>query len=309
MHISRIDLNLFVVFEAIYTEGSITRAAEVLHLTQPAVSHALSRLRETLGDDLFVRSSRGMRPTPFAKQLIGTVRQSLGQLQRGLQQSHEFQPDQLNTTFRLYLRDLFEVLLLPELIASSKSQAPNVIFNCLRVPREQIQHDLASGRIDLAVDVLMSHDSDIKHEKLSGDRLVCLMRNQHPLLQTEWGLAEMLNWPHILVSSREHGPGFEDIQLSRHGLERQIGLRVPQYFGAALVLCRSNMLLCAPEQLARLLTVNLPLACRPFPITLSEFEVYLYWHHSVDQEPAHQWLRQLVKQTCFNEDQKVRETP
>ncbi|WLQ13468.1 LysR family transcriptional regulator [Hahella aquimaris] len=296
MHINRIDLNLFVVFDAIYSEGGITRASEVLHLTQPAVSHALNRLREALGDELFIRSSRGMTPTPYAHQLIGTVRQALNQLQRGLQQGQEFAPAQLETSFRLCVRDLFDVLLLPALIKNCRAIAPKVVFNCLRTPREQILHDLASGRIDLAADVLISHDDSICHEKLFEDRLSCLLRKDHPALADEWNLAEMLRWPHVQVSSREHGPGYEDIQLSRHGLQRKLGLRTPNFYGAALTAANSDLILCAPEQVARRLTQTIPLQVMPFPLTLPPLETYLYWHRSTDREPAHIWLREQTQE-------------
>ncbi len=294
MHISRIDLNLFVVFDAIYSEGSITRAAEVLHLTQPAVSHALGRLREVLSDELFIRSARGMRPTPYADQLIGTVRQSLNQLQRGLQQSVEFSPSRLNTQFRLNIRDMFEVLMMPELIRRCRRHAPDVTFSCVRVPREQLIHDLASGRVDLAAEILLNHDESIVHQKVSEDRLVCLLRAEHPALEKDWTLAEMLHWPHVLVSAREHGPGYEDVQLSRHGLQRKIGLRTPHFFAAALVVAQSDLLFCAPERFANILSRQLGLVIKPFPMTLAPLELYLYWHHSMDQEPAHRWLREQV---------------
>ncbi|OZG74562.1 LysR family transcriptional regulator [Hahella sp. CCB-MM4] len=300
MHISRIDLNLFVVFEAIYSEGSITRAAEVLHLTQPAVSHALGRLREVLSDDLFIRTAKGMRPTPYADQLIGTVRQSLNQLQRGLQQSVEFSPERLNTQFRLSVRDMFEALLLPELIRNCRHAAPEVTFSCTRVPREQLLHDLASGRVDVAADILLGHDESIVHEKLSQDHQVCLLRKEHPALNRDWSLAEMLKWPHALVSSREHGPGYEDVQLSRHGLQRKIGLRTPHFFSAALVVAQSDLVLCAPQRFAEILHRRLGLVIKPFPMTLAPLELYLYWHHSLDQEPAHRWLREQVKQAMGN---------
>ncbi|WP_020407371.1 LysR family transcriptional regulator [Hahella ganghwensis] len=300
MHVSRIDLNLFIVFEAIYSEGSITRAAEVLHLTQPAISHALARLRDVLSDDLFIRTARGMRPTPYADQLIGTVRQSLNHLQRGLQQSVEFTPGRLNTQFRLSIRDMFEALLLPELIRRCRHDAPEVTFSCVRVPREQLVHDLASGRVDVAADILLSHDDSIVHEKLSEDHLVCLLRKGHPASEREWTLGEMLKWPHALVSSREHGPGYEDVQLSRHGLQRKIGLRTPHFFGAALVVAQSDLVLCAPQRFAEILRRRLGLEVRPFPMTLGALELYLYWHHSMDQEPAHRWLREQVKQAMGN---------
>lgn len=292
MHIGKFDLNLLVVFDAIYSEGSITRAAEVLHLTQPAVSHALSRLRESVDDELFIRTARGMRPTPYASALIGPVRQALAQLQRGLYQGKTFQPRELATTFRLSVRELFEAFLLPDLIQSSLTQAPNITYNCLRVPREQIFHELASGRVDLAVDVLSNADDNIYQRPLLEDQLVCLLRPQHPALGKTWNLSEMLAWPHAMVSSREHGPGFEDLQLSRHGLQRKIGLRTSHFFSAALVIAQTDLILCAPARFAHLLRERFGLSVKAMPITLPKLELYLYWHQNTHLDPAHRWLRQ-----------------
>ena len=293
-NISRLDLNLFPVFEAIYREGNLSRAAEVLHLTQPAVSHALARLRDALDDPLFVRRGRNMVPTPRARQLIGPVRQALTTLHTGVEQSRHFDPGRLQRTFRISLRDLFEVMVLPHLMQRLREQAPGVTLSVVRTPRQQIEHDLATGRVDFAADAWFNPGSAIAHVPISDDRLVCLMRPGHPALSGEWSLGTMLRWPHVLVSSREQGGGYEDVQLARHGLSRTVALRTPHYFSAALVVAQSELMLCAPARFARLLRRAVALDERPFPLTLPPLEVFLYWHRLHDTDPAHQWLREQI---------------
>ncbi len=296
VNISRVDLNLFLVFEAIYREGSITAAAEVLHLTQPAVSHALGRLRQALGDELFQRSSRGVKPTPVANQLIAPVRLALSQLQQGIQASQVFDPRHLTQNFRLSLRDMMEAMLMPRLVAASQDDAPEITFNCLSVSRENIVHDLSSGRIDLAADAWITHDESVIHQRILEDVLVCLLREGHPALDEEWSLHNLLKWSHIQVSSREHGQGLEDLLLARHGLRRRIGVRSAHYFGAAQMACQSNLLLCVPSTFARFLVGHLPLLMRPFPISTARLDYYLYWHRDQAHSPALAWLRNLILQ-------------
>jgi DNA-binding transcriptional LysR family regulator len=295
-NISRIDLNLFQVFEAIYREGSITAAAEVLHLTQPAVSHALGRLRTSLGDELFQRSSRGVKPTAVSNQLIGPVRLALAQLQQGIQASQVFDPGQLNQNFRLSLRDMMEAMLMPKLVASCQTDAPGTTFNCLSVSRENIVHDLSSGRIDLAADAWIPHDESVIHVRILEDSLVCLMRENHPALQEEWSLHNLLKWSHIQVSSREHGQGLEDVLLARHGLKRKIGVRSAHYFGSAQMASQSNLLLCVPSSFGQYLTSHFPLVARPFPMTTSKLDYYIYWHRDQEHSPSLAWLREKLFQ-------------
>ncbi|MBK8970908.1 MAG: LysR family transcriptional regulator [Hahellaceae bacterium] len=295
-NISRIDLNLFPVFEAIYREGSITAAAEVLHLTQPAVSHALGRLRSTIGDELFQRTSRGVKPTAVANQLITPVRQALTQLQQGLQNAQTFNASQLAKNFRLSLRDMMEALLMPSLVASCQKDAPEVTFNCLSVSRENIVHDLSSGRIDLAADAWIPHDDSVIHKRILEDHLVCLMRVDHPLQQEEWDLHQMLKWPHIQVSSRENGQGLEDVLLARHGLKRKIGVRSAHYFGSAQMASQSNLLMCVPSSFGQFLVAHHPLVIKPFPLTTASLDYYLYWHRDQEHSPPLAWLRDKVFQ-------------
>src|SRR5690606_1221792 len=146
---------------------------QVLHLTQPAVSHALARLRDSLQDELFVRSQRGMTPTPLAQQIIGPVRASLQGLQIAVQENREFDPRRLEKTFRLSLRDIVEVMRLPRLTREMKRRAPRGGSNCSRVARGDLEHARASGQLHLAAEVRPSPEHNIWPEKLKGYRLVC----------------------------------------------------------------------------------------------------------------------------------------
>ncbi len=293
----RLDLNLFPVFEAIYREGSITAAADALHLTQPAVSHALARLRTALDDELFQRSRRGVRPTAMANQLIGPVRLALAQLQQGVDTSRHFEPGRLQETFRLSLRDMMEALLMPPLVQRCQAEAPEVRFNCLSISREKLVHELASGRIDLAADAWVAHDDSVIHEKVLEDDLVCLLRSEHPALSEAWDMQALLAWPHIQVSSREQGLGLEDQILARRGLRRRVQVRSAHYFSAAMMVASSDLLLSLPRSFALPISRELGLVMRPFPEASARLEYFLYWHRDQDSSPALAWLKQNLLQT------------
>jgi DNA-binding transcriptional LysR family regulator len=298
MHIGRTDLNLFLVFDAIYTEGSITRAAEVLNLTQPAVSHALARLREMLNDELFVRTrardGRSMVPTPAAHALVGPVRESLRGLTDAVQGAHGFDPAASTRTFRVSLGDIFEALVLPPLVARIAVEAPGVELVNVRVARGEIAGELAAGRLDLTVDVLSRIDERLRVARIASDDHVCLLAADHPLARADWSLDDYLAQGHILASSRATGPGFIDVELARRGHRRRIVLRCQHYFAAALVAARTQLVLTVPRALAGTLQVLPGLVARPFPATLNPLEAWVYWHASRERDPASRWLRGMM---------------
>lgn len=296
MHIGKTDLNLFLVFDAIYAEGSITRAAETLNLTQPAVSHALGRLRELLNDELFTRG-RGavtMVPTPVAHQLIGPVRQSLKVLGDAVQGTRAFDPATASRRFRLNLGDIFEALMLPGLMARLQQDAPGVELVNMRHARDDIPVELAAGRLDLAVDVLHRVDDSLRMQRIARDQHVCLVAATHPLAGGTLDIDAYLAAGHILASSRTRGPGFVDVELARRGLSRRIVLRCQHYLPAALTAAGTSLVLTVPQALAQMLVRLAPLVEKPFPLTLNPMEAYLYWHASREQDPANRWLRELL---------------
>lgn len=290
--LARMDLNLFVVFDCIYQEGSLTRAAERLHISQPAVSHALARLREHCNDPLFERQGKGVLPTPLAKAMIEPVRQALAQLETTLLPSPSFDPALATRVFSLGARDMMESTTLPKLMAMLERSAPLVQLRTLRVPRKELSHALLAGKIDLAADVLVPVNQEIEHEKIASEKLVVALRHDHPLLQQSWDEQRYLSARHVQVSSRVEGMGIEDFALARTGVMRTVALRCQNYHAAVAVVQHTDMLLTLPENFARALS---GIELRSFPFALEPIELYLYWPRKAASDLGLQWLRAQIK--------------
>ncbi|UZE97155.1 LysR family transcriptional regulator [Alkalimarinus alittae] len=290
----RIDLNLFIVFDAIYTEGNLTRAASVLNLTQPAVSHSLARLRDHFDDPLFVRQSNKMLPTAVAKNVISDVREALHQLQVALQQSRQFDPSTAQKRYAISVHDSLEASYLPYLMEHINKEAPSVDLTSTRVRRSELENKLASGDIDFAIDILLPVSDNICHTQLENDQLVVVAAKNHPALSNTLDLDHYLEQKHVLVSSRVSGPGMEDFELGRLGVQRQVGLRCQHFFSACRVVESSNMLLTMPETAAKMFSKVLDIALYSLPVELPGIDVHLYWHVNVDKDPANRWLRNKI---------------
>jgi DNA-binding transcriptional LysR family regulator len=298
VHLHRIDLNLLVVLDAIFSEGGITKAGEKLHLTQPAISHALGRLRELFGDPLFIREGRRMVPTPLARSLMQPVRRALHSLEVTLNESQRFDPATTQRHFHIAIRDVLEAMVLPPLLARVEAEAPSVDISAIRVDRRSFESELAAGSLDAVLDVLLPMSEDIRHQRISVDRLVVVARRHHPATQKKaFDLAAYLRAQHVLVSSRRSGPGLEDVELNRQGLKRRIRLRCQHYFAACHVVAESDLLLTMPERYARLANRQFDNQILPFPMQMPSMDAYLYWHVSVDNEPASRWLREQLVAT------------
>ena len=294
MHISRIDLNLFVVFEAIYTEASVSGAARQLNLSQPAISHALGRLRLLLDDPLFARQGHAMVPTPLARSMIEAVRASLRALQVTLNKQDRFDPASSAKQFTLALRDVLETTVLAPLMARVCTSAPRVDVAAVQVERRDLESELAAGTLDCAIDVLLPLASQIRRTRIGGDKYVVLARRGHPLLQGGLDLERYLQQGHVLASSRRHGPGLEDFELSRLGLQRRVRLRCQHYLAACRVVSQSDLVLTMPEAYARLINGQFDNQILPFPLEMPPLDIYLYWHEDVDNDPANAWLREQI---------------
>jgi DNA-binding transcriptional LysR family regulator len=294
VHIHRVDLNLLVVLDAIYTEGGITKAAHKLHLTQPAVSHALGRLRALFNDELFVREGRAMVPTPLARNLIEPVRRSLRGLEVMFNEMERFDPATTRKQFNLGLRDVLESTVLPPLVRAAVAEAPGVDIAAMQVERRDLESELSAGTLDAALDVLLPLSEDFHRQRVTADRMVVLARSGHPAVRGHMDLDTYLAQDHVLVSSRRAGPGLEDVELSRLGLQRRVRLRCQHYFAACRVVSQTDLLLTMPEHYARTANLQFGNQVLAFPLQPPVLDVYLYWHANVDNEPANRWLRQHV---------------
>ena len=294
MHISRVDLNLFIVFEAIYAEGSVTRASLKLNLTQPAISHALGRLRVMFDDPLFVRQGHLMVSTPLSRSIIEPVRQSLRGFEVTLNKLNRFDPATTEKEFTLALRDVLESTVLPPLMVALEQAAPQAKVAAVQVDRRELESELQAGTLDCAIDVLLPLSPEIRHVRILADRTLVVARRGHPRLQGGITLDAYLEEEHILASSRRKGPGIEDFELSRLGLQRKIRLRCQHYFAACRVVSQTDLILTMPERYARVANQQFDNQLLALPLEMPAWDVYLYWHANVEDDPANKWLRERL---------------
>jgi len=291
--ISRVDLNLFVVFDVIYREGNLTRASEALNLSQPAVSHALGRLRDRFDDPLFERSGKQMVPTPLAKAIIERVRIALGNLESTLSEGLAFDPATADRTFTIAMRDVLEANALPEIAAKLQSAAPNIKIRSVRLPRRDLESALVRGNIDFAADVLLPVSDQLGHSMLGRESLSVMLRKGHPLA-SDLSLENYLAAKHIQVSSRPEGLGIEDVGLSRLGKARDIAMRCQHFYAAAKVIEQTDWLLTLPSSYAQALSETFDIQVLPIPYEAEPLEVHLYWHKKAEQDPALIWCKEQI---------------
>jgi DNA-binding transcriptional LysR family regulator len=294
VHVSQLDLNLFVVFEAIFSTAGITRASERLHLTQPAVSHALARLRETFGDPLFVRRGRAVAPTPLARKMIEPVRRALREFEASVAKVDSFDPARMRKRFVIGMRDVHEATLLPELLRSISDTAPLVDLSSVRVNRRDLEAELASGTIDVAIDVSLPLSDDIRRTQLTTGRFVVLARRNHPRVRRVLDLKTYLAQEHIMVSSRRRGQSAEEFELNRHDLRRRVRLRCQSYFAACRTVSQTDLLLTLAEHYARIANAIFRNQMLAFPLRMPIFDGQLYWHDNADGDAANAWLRRQL---------------
>ncbi len=291
VHVSRIDLNLFAVFDAIYSEGGVTRAAQKLNLTQPAISHALARLRDMFGDPLFQRQGQGLVPTTVARNVIEPVRRALRALEATLHETSHFDPGSTVRHFTIGMRDILEATVLPTLAAHLGTASPGIGLSSHRFDRRALESGLAAGTIDVAMDILLPVSDAVRRQQIEADRLVVMARRDHPEVGETLDLATYLEQDHVLVTSRRRGPGIEDVELGRRGLARRTRLRCQHYFAACRVVAESDLILTMPGRYARLLNRHFGNQILPLPLENQSLDLFMYWHETVDTDPANRWLR------------------
>lgn len=292
---SRLDLNLFRVFEAVHEHGGISGAARQLHLSQPAVSHALARLRRIWGDPLFVRQGNRMVPTELTRRVIKEVRAHLRGLQDCLAQAETFDPRTLDITLRLGMRDVMEAITLPPLMAHLADTAPGVRLASVRVPRADLERLLTLGEVDLVIDRQRRVAGRIMGAHLADEALAVVARQGHPALKDGIDVSAYFQQGHVMVSMQPDQA--DPLQAVWAGLglpERRITLRCQHYFAAAHVVAASDALLTLPRTYAERLCESLPVVLLDLPVAVPPLGIWMYWHADRDGDPVHRWMRDSV---------------
>ncbi|PWW30123.1 LysR family transcriptional regulator [Chromohalobacter israelensis] len=227
--LSEIDLNLLVVFDLLYQEQNTQRVALRLGITQPAVSHALKRLRTLLGDELFERTSRGLMPTPLASNLYPFIAEALVQLQETLNRPEDFEPEVSERTFNIAMTDIGEIVFLPRLLKHLAHKAPGISLSTVRSQNEDLKREMEDGSTDLAIGLIPQLGAGFYQQRLFMQRYVCLMRQDHPLAGSNFGFDDFMAAKHAVVVAKGTGHSIVEEQLSRAGIDRPVRLELPHF--------------------------------------------------------------------------------
>ena len=294
-NLSQLDLNLLVAFDALLAEGSVTRAAERVGVSQPSMSHALGRLRKLLKDELFIRAPDGVRPTPRALALAAPIRVALSAIQETVLQERGFDPAEAERTFLLGMPDSVEVALLPRLLAHLEAEAPKVRVRVHAIDRFAVLEQLDRDRLHLGISGLFTEGTvHHKRRRLYATNYLCLYDPARLPLEPPLTLEDYVAVPHVLGSLRGDAHGVVDDALAPLGLRRTIAVTTPHFAAVPFVLKGARLLSTVPQPAARIFAERFGLATSPVPVGLPDFDVSMLWHASYDHDPAHRWLRGTV---------------
>ena len=294
MELHELDLNLLVVFNQLLVERRVSKVADNLGVSQPAVSNSLAKLRKLLGDELFLRTPKGMEPTPYADQLAESVSYALSMIHSGVNQRSSFEPSNAQRAITIGMTDIGEIYFLPALIERLRRDAPGVTLSTVRNTTVNVRDELEAGKVDIAMGLLPQLKAGFFQRRLFMQSYVCLMRRGHRLDKRKISLVEFCAAEHLVVVSAGTGHGKVDELLQRSGIERTVRLTVPHYVSVGHILQGSDLIATVPERLADRLLGPFGLAKVPHPAKLPEIAINVFWHAKYHRSPANRWLRAVL---------------
>lgn len=291
-----VDFRLLLAFEALIAERHVSRAAAAVGLSQPAMSHALARLRQQFHDPLLARTSTGFEPTPKALELIEPVREAIRQVNRLFSAGSTFDPTTASESFTMRMGDMNEVLFLPSLLHELEKRAPNITVTVQHLPPSETVRALEASAIDFAVSALIKHSKSVHSLELAKDRMVCVMRKDHPAAAQRLTTRAFLALRHLRIVQSAGDMRFVEEALFKAGLQRKVMATTPHWLAASYLVETSDLVTALSESMVRRLNVNGRFAVRPLPVGGAEFSWRLYWHRRFDARPAHRWIRSQFEQ-------------
>ncbi len=295
-NLSAVDLNLLVAFDALLAERNVTRAAERIGLTQPAVSKALGRLRALFDDELFIRRGRGMEPTAKARALGDSVRRALDEIRGSLGSPAGFDPAYARAGASIGSVDFFDALILPPLLARLGREAPGIALRTVATDRAQGPLLLAEGAFDIGILPMGDMVHDLYAEPLFAERALTLMRKNHPLARPgKLTLEAFAQAGHAKVGIEGRGVAWVDSMLAARGLQRRVMLTVPSFLSLPFVLGATDLISTMPGRLGRLLADSAGIVAVETPLEAPRMVIHLVWHARTHRDPMQVWLRQAIK--------------
>ena len=292
--LSQLDLNLLRIFDAVARERHVTRAAQRLNLSQPAVSNALARLRAALGDELFLRRPGGVEPTAMASALAGPVAEALDRLADVLAVQAPFEPGTARRVFTLAFSEYAEAALAPRVLEHMSREAPGCLLAIRHADRTNAEVLLERGEAQLAIAVLPEPGALYTRLRLLPEAFLTLMRANHPLATGEFTLERFISVPHLLHSPNGSRDGAMDVVLAAQGLTRRLGAVVAHLSAVPEILARTEMIMTLSARLARQMAEGHRLVVRPPPVDVRHTRLSMIFHRRFEADPGHAWLRRLL---------------
>ncbi len=289
------ELTLLYVFDAIMTEGSVTRAADRLAMTQPAVSNAVARMRHAWKDPLFIKKGRAIEPTSFALSLWDQVRSPMHELSRAVDAS-AFEPEQSKRRFRIAVTDALVDLIWQPVACMLQREAPGIDLHAVPYTQATAFDQLREAYVDLAIGMLTGHDSSLRSIWLFDSEYTLAMRADHPLAGKPIGLEDFLEAKHLLVSLSGDATGIVDLALTQKSLKRRVAVTVNHFAVVPQLLRESNMIAVVPKIATGGAGYQQGIWYTEVPFELDPTSIYLIWHTRHDRDPGLLWMRQKVEE-------------
>ena len=290
----KLDLNLMLVFDALMSERSVTRAAAALGLGQPATSAALGRLRDLFDDPLFIRTPVGMEPTVRALGIAVPVAAAIAQLRATLEPP-SFDPPSARRSFNISGVDYLGLVALPDLVTRLARAAPGIDLRIRFIEKDAMLASVDSGRIDLAIAVLDDVPKHLAVEKLIEETFVCVTRADHPIAESGLTLDAYVGLSHVLVTQRGDAAGIVDQVLNSMGLSRRIAITVPQVAIVPMLLAGTDLVATIGRRAAERLCASVPLRLYAPPIALAPWHMDMIWSRRNDADEGLIWLRRQFR--------------
>ena len=293
MSLANTDLNLFKIFDVIYREANITKAAQALGITQPAVSNALSRMRQLFNDELFIRTSKGMKPTPLAQNIYPSVRSALKLLRTSVDEGRSFDPTS-ETTFNLCVNTVSQLVILPDIIPELSFNFSNIKLITHSIQTTDLIKALNCGTIDVAVEHGINMPAHIKRKALFDDDYVCVVRKDHPRIKQQLTLKQFESEQHLLLVEQQGGYNPLEIALAEQNIKQDIIFTGNNYITMPPVLIAADAIMTVERTLAQSLHNHLGIQILEAPFKVPKRTTFLYWHENAESSEANQWLRETI---------------